>query len=74
MTGPISRTRGVNPSWEIQVDGYRSMRFMDYTKEQAIRQYRSMFHLEGRHIAWRDYTKPGMPQNLYDAVLAGMFR
>lgn len=72
MTGRIERTHGVNPSWEIQVDGYAWMRYMDYTKAQAIREYRRQTGLVGKHIAWRDYTLPGMPQNLYEAVIAAL--
>lgn len=68
MTGRIDRTHGINPSWEIEVDGYRMMRYMDCTKAQAIRRYRQSFGLTGKHIEWRDYALSGMPQNLYEAV------
>jgi hypothetical protein len=70
MTGRIDRTHGINPAWEIQVDGYREMRYMDYTKAQAIREYRRQHNLTGKHISWRDYTRPDMPQNLFDAYMA----
>ena len=56
MTGRIDRTHGVNPSWEIEVDGYRAVRFMGYTKREAIRQYRRRFRLVYKRIEWRDYT------------------
>jgi len=56
MTGRIERTHGVNPSWEIQVDGYKAVRYMDYTKREAIRQYRRRFRLVYKRIEWRDYT------------------
>lgn len=72
MTGRIDRTHGINPSWEIEVDGYRMMRYMDYTKAQAIREYRRTFGLVGKRIQWRDYTLPGMPQNLYEAYMAAL--
>ena len=72
MTGRIERTHGVNPAWEIQVDGYKAVRYMDYTKREAIRQYRRRFRLVYKRIEWRDYTKPGMPQNLYEAFTMAM--
>ena len=69
MTGRIERTKGINPAYEIEVDGFRWMRFMDYSKAEAIKRYREIFGLKGRKIEWRDYTKPDMPQNLYEAVM-----
>lgn len=72
MTGRIERTRGINPSWEIQVDGYPGIRYMDCTKAQAVQAYRKRFGLDGRYIVWRDYSLPGMPQNLFDAVMMAL--
>lgn len=72
MTGRIDRTHGVNPSWEIEVDGYGMMRYMDYTKAQAIREYRRTFGLVGKRIEWRDYTMPWMPQTVFDAFTAAL--
>ena len=69
MTGSIIRTHGINPVWEIQVDGFKAVRYMDYTKREAIRQYRRRFRLVYKRIEWRDYTQPGMPQNLCEAVM-----
>lgn len=68
MTGRIDRTHGINPSWEIQVDGYRMMRYMDYTKAQAIKAYRTQMGIKGKQIKWRDYTND--KQNLFDAYMA----
>lgn len=72
MRGSIDRTHGVNPAWEIHVEGYPRWRFMDYTKREAIRQYRRQFHLVGRRIEWCDYTLPDMPHNLHEAVMQAL--
>lgn len=70
MGGRIEKTTGsINPAYEIQVDGFRAMRFMDYSTAEAIKRYREIFGLKGRKIDWRDYTKPDMPKNLYEAVM-----
>ena len=72
MTGYITRTNGVNPALEISVDGYGTARYMGYTKAEAISRYRKDRNLNGKHLNLRDYTKPGMPQNLMEAVMSGL--
>ena len=69
MKGTLDRTTGINPSWQIRVDGFPEMRFIGYSKATAIRRYRQMHGLKGKRIEWVDFTRPGMPQNLYDAVM-----
>ena len=57
MTGRISRTSGINPAWEIEIDGYTEQRFMGYTKDEAIRKYKRLYGLSKRRVRWRDYTE-----------------
>lgn len=72
MTGRIERTHGVNPSWEIHVDGNKAVRYMDCSKREAITRYRRRFRLVYKRIEWRDYSLPGMPQNLYEAYMQAL--
>lgn len=65
MTGRITRTSGINPSWEIEIDGYPSMRFMDYTRAEAIRKYKRLTGLSKNRARWREYAE----DNLFDAVM-----
>lgn len=70
MTGRISRTSGINPAWEIEIDGYPTMRFMDYTKAEAIRRYKHLMGLSKNRARWRDYSED--KGNLFDAVMQSM--
>ena len=69
FTGSIECTKGINPAWVIKVDGFEEMRYMGYTKEEAIRKYRQQKCLQRRVIEWRDYSEMEIG-NLYDAVFA----
>ena len=67
MTGRITRTSGINPAWEIEIDGYPSIRFMDYTRAEAIRRYKHMIGLSKNRARLREYVEQ---DNLSDAVMA----
>lgn len=71
MTGRIEWLGG----WEIEVDGYKAIRYIEGSKAEVIRDYRQRFGLQGKHIAWREYLPNGKgnrPTNLYDAVIEGL--
>jgi len=56
MFGSIDKAHGIDPMLIIHVEGFPRWRYMDYTKREAIRQYRRQFGLVGKHITWCDYT------------------
>ena len=70
MTGRITRTSGINPAWEIEIDGYPEMRFMGYNKDEAIRKYKRLYGLSKRRATWRDYSED--KGNLFDAVMQSL--
>ncbi len=68
LYGTIERTHGINPSWHIEVEGFGYMRYMDYTKAGAIREFRRLKGLTGKRIHWIDMSLPTAPKNLMDAL------